>query len=232
MFTFRYLAILFYLGAIRNSLAQKDQPSNSPEDRAKRDRVVQPGETQKALEGTYEFQYPINGTGDYFNVGPQDRINVWFTLNGTADETSLEIKCWARSEPHPPQSQAVFDERIALIEPTDFFWANLNTVSYNSSNTTVEMSKYAQYSPCQFKVVDLGYENQTESSLLIYISNSTESTGPNNSTKSEGTQGSNITWSLTGYPKPPKEGTSDASLVGASTASLIVGLIASTYLLA
>ncbi|KAL8992817.1 MAG: hypothetical protein Q9169_006818 [Polycauliona sp. 2 TL-2023] len=221
MYNLRYLVTLFCIGAIQNSLAQQGNP-------------------QDRREGIYKFQYPQNFSAVYGDVKSQDRINVWFTLNGTAESTRLSIRCWPRSESRPPVSQYVFNETIATIEPEDFVEYGYNLVPYNSSNTTVELSKYAEYSPCAFNVRSLTAQNKTEDSELIYFSNGTETTSSGNASEPSEPEGSGRFYGMFPEDKTDGEdgedgegvnGASDASLVSSSVASLIVGLIVSLCLL-
>ncbi|CAO1596792.1 hypothetical protein XANCAGTX0491_000622 [Xanthoria calcicola] len=123
----------------------------------------------------------------------------------------------------------MFNETIATVDSTSFNQQLYDYKIVNSSNSTVNMSKYAEYNPCVFTLQNSATESYTETSINIYISNATDN------------QGSGTTYSQaigpgtsTSAPNetPPPAGASDARMLGNSMTSLLVGLTLLMSLLA
>ncbi|KAI4282325.1 MAG: hypothetical protein L6R38_003005 [Xanthoria sp. 2 TBL-2021] len=188
-----------------------------------------------AQEGKYEYRFPDAQIADYLTIDAQDSLVVEWIRNGSIESTELGIKCWARSanpELRASKSQTaqpVFNETITTIDPTGFNEQMYDYKTVNSSNFTVKISKYAEYNPCVFTLQNSAAENYTETSINIYISNATEREG-SGTTYYQGI--SPLTNTSAPNETPPPAGASNASVLGSSMASLVVGLLAFTCLLA
>ncbi|KAL8655987.1 MAG: hypothetical protein Q9226_002825 [Calogaya cf. arnoldii] len=167
-----------------------------------------------------------------------DSLLVRWKQNGSIDST-LGIECWARSRNDEAKSrgeQPVFNETIKTTNANELkegVIENGQKFYFSPDIPAVNMSKYANYSPCVFTLQNSAAENSTETSINVFISNVTGVPGtpygrgisPNS--KSDGS-------TPTENPNEIKygegvSGVSGASVLGSSIASMILGLTASTY---
>ncbi|KAL8852697.1 MAG: hypothetical protein Q9221_002457 [Calogaya cf. arnoldii] len=167
-----------------------------------------------------------------------DSLLVRWKQTGSIDST-LGIQCWARSansEANSRGEQPIFNETIKTIRANELKEGGIENGQkfYLSPDLpAIEMSKYANYSPCVFTLQNSAAGNYTETSSNVFISNVT---GVPGTPYGQGMRPNSNSDGSTPTEKPNKftygegvSGASGASMISSSIASVILGLIASTY---
>ncbi|KAL8805848.1 MAG: hypothetical protein Q9200_005269 [Gallowayella weberi] len=160
--------------------------------------------------GGHQFTYPSGPSGRYITVNAIDNVTVSWTQGGSAQATVLGVECWARSSDPSIESHG----EPAISGPV---------MKINSTEFTVPMAKYVNYSSCAFTLQNSIPDNYTQISGHVYISNATAQSGQTWSVKNQAP--TNLTASS-------QQQASGAGITGNSLVALLVGVFMSTYMLA